>query len=152
MAHAPLSVNVQFDAQGSLDALRLRARVHELELPKLDRFARRWARLDFQGGEGEVWLALDWAPPRVHGVARAILSDVDVFDVQQDVGERGVLGAVRELIAGAGVALMKEPGSRRIEREFAIDARVADVPDDNFDGLREVLQAAFADLGRYLPE
>jgi len=150
MAHAPLRLQATFDPQGPIDALRLRARAHEVELPKLNEFAQRWARLDFNRGEGELALSLDYAPPRVRGAAGVSLAGVDVFDVQQDVGRgRGLFAAVRELFAGAAVAGMKDEDGR-IEREFAIDAAV-EPEDDNLASLRAVLHAALADLGRYLP-
>jgi len=152
MAHAPLRLDATFDAQGPLDALRLRARAHEVELQRLNDFARAWARLDFNAGEGELALAVDYADRRASGAAAASLTGVDIFDLQQDVGgKQGLLAAVRELFAGASAALMKDPDDRRIEREFAIDARLDEVPDDNLEGLRAVLHAALADLGRYRP-
>lgn len=151
MAHAPLRLDARFDPDGPLDTLRLRARAHEVELPKLNAFAQRWARLDFNRGEGEFALAIDYRAPQVRGALAASLAGVDVFDVQQDVGRGGLLGAVRELFAGAAVATMKDPRTDRIEREFALDARVAP-PADNLEGLRAVLQAAFTGLGRHLPE
>lgn len=150
MAHAPLRVQATFDPDGPVDALRLRARAHELELPRLNAFAQRWARLDFNRGEAELVLALAYSPPRVHGAAGASLAGVDVFDLQQDLGRgRNLLAAVHELFAGATVAGMKgEDG--RIEREFAIDASVP--PEgDNLASLRAVIDAAVTDLGRYLP-
>jgi hypothetical protein len=152
MAHAPLRIDARFDPRGPLDTLRLRARAREVELPRINAFARRWARLDFEGGEGEFGLSLDWTPPRIHGALVASLSGVDVSDLREDVGRRGVLGALRELVTGAGVALMQEPRTRRIDREFTIDAPVPALPEDNLEALQAVLLAAFADLGRYLPE
>lgn len=151
MAHAPLRVDARFDPIGPLDTLRLRARAHEVELPRLNDFARAWAGIDFHRGEGELALAVDYEPPRIRGAAAASLAGVDVFDVQQDVGKPGgLMAAVRELFAGAAVASMKDPRTEHIDREFAIDAQLPP-PEDNFEGLRAVLQAALTDLGRYLP-
>ena len=151
MAHAPLHIDASFDPIGPMQVLRLRARAHEVELRKLNDFARAWAGIDFNRGEGEFALAVDYEAPHLTGAAAASLAGVDVFDVQQDLPRRGLLGAVRELFAGATVASMKDPRTDRIEREFAIDARLPP-PQDNFEGLRAVLQAALTDLGRYLPE
>ena len=150
MAHAPLRVEAHFGARGPVHALRLRARAHEVELAKLNAFALRWARIDFHRGEGEFALAVDYAAPRVSGAATASLAGVDVFDLQQDVGAQGLLSTVRELVAGAAVARMKDPDSGRIEREYRIEADVAP-SDDPLEGARAVLQAALLDLGRYLP-
>ena len=150
MAHAPLRLDARFDPIGPMQTLRLRARAHEVELPRLNDFARAWAGIDFNRGEGELALAVDYEAARIRGAAAASLAGVDVFDVQQDVGGRGLLAAVRELFAGAAVASMKDPRTEHIEREFAIEAQLPP-PEDNFEGLRAVLQAALADLGRYLP-
>jgi hypothetical protein len=151
MAHAPLRLDARFDPIGPLQALRLRARAHEVELPKLNAFARGWAGLDFNRGEGEFALAIDYDAPRVQGAAAVSLAGVDVFDVRQDLPRRGLLGAVRELFAGAAMASLKDPRTERIEREFAVDV-AQPPPQDNLEGVRAVLQAAFAGLGRYLPK
>lgn len=95
-------------------------------------------------------LAIDFVGPEVTGVATVSLMGLDVFGVRQDFLDGHLLAAVRELFAGAWVAAMKDPQSLRIEREFAFDAQ-AQPPDDNLEGLRSVMQQAFARLGRHIP-
>ena len=142
MAHAPLRLEAGFDPQGAPDSFRLRARAHEVELARFDAFLRRWGKLGVQAGAGSLGLALDWTPPRVHGAVSASFTGVETSRHSSDA--RGMLDAMRDWI-GAGT------GPQRIDREFAIDARVDALPDDNFEGLRALLDAAFAGLGRYLP-
>ncbi len=153
LAHAPIAFALDFDPIGPLDGMRLRARAREVDLPRLNQFARVWARIDFAGGEGELALRADYSPTRVQGAAQVDLENVDVFDWRQDVAQenQGLLRTTREMLAGARVALMGRDESGRIEREFAIDESLDGLPPDNLEGLRAVLEAAFLDLARHAP-
>jgi hypothetical protein len=145
LQHAPLRVEGVFDPAGPMQRLNLKLSFDALALERLDPYARLWRGIDFEAGRGAGELRLSSSDTRVRGGLVATLTDVDVFDAREDLGRDGdgLLRAARELIAGGAAVLGSGGGPLRVEQ--ALDRQVP-LAEDNFEGLRAVLEAGLAAL------
>lgn len=144
LGHARVELDGVFDPDAQMQRFNAELRIDALDLPRLDAYARYWRGIDFEAGRGTARLRFTAQDGRVRGRFVAVLDDVDVFDAREDFGRDGdgLLAAARELVAG-GVAATR---GRRLEVEQTLDARI-ELPEDNLEGLRAVLEIAFASLG-----
>jgi hypothetical protein len=145
LQHAPLRIEGVFDPAARMQRLNLELSFDALALEQLDPYARLWRGIDFEAGRAAGELRLISSDTRVRGGLVATLTDVDVFDAREDLGRDGdgLLRAARELFAGGAAMLGTGGGPLRVEQ--ALDRQVT-LAEDNFEGLRAVLEAGLAAL------
>lgn len=145
LQHAPMRIEGVFDPDGRMQRLNLKLVFDDVDLSQLDAYARLWRGIDFERGRAQGELRLSSHETRVRGGLVAALRNVDVFDAREDLGRDGdgLLRAARELLFGGGAAVASGGGPLRIEQRFDVQVALAE---DNFEGLRAVLEAGLTAL------
>jgi hypothetical protein len=109
LGNAPLEVEATFDPFKDFEDFELRLRAREIDLPKLNDFARAYGRFDFKAGKGDLVIEARAKEGQLSGYIKPLLRNVDVFDWQQDVenNEKGFLRSLWEALVGGGETVLK---------------------------------------------
>jgi len=109
LGQAPLEATADFDPFGTLDEFELRLRVTDVELTRLNDFARAYGGFDFAAGSGDLVIEAQVVAGQLHGYVKPLLRNVELFNWQQDVEQEplGLLFSIWEALLGSGQTLLK---------------------------------------------
>ncbi len=109
LGQALLEATADFDPFGTMDELELHLRVTDVELTRLNDFARAYGKFDFVTGSGNLVIEAQVVDGQLHGYVKPLLHNVEVFDWQQDVAQekKNLFRSLWEAVVGGGQTLLK---------------------------------------------
>ncbi|NMY87740.1 DUF748 domain-containing protein [Pseudomonas oryzihabitans] len=109
LGSAPLEASARFDPFKDFTDFDFRLRVTDIDLPKLNDFARAYGKFDFRAGSGDVVVEAKAVDGRLSGYVKPLMKNVDIFDWQQDVENRNknALESAWEAVVGTAQTLLK---------------------------------------------
>lgn len=143
---APLDGKASFDPLAAKQVdFTFALRVTDIELKRLNDFARAYAKLDFAGGHGDFVMQLDARDGQLDGYAKPLLHDVQIFSWKQDVEEehKNPLHVAYEAIAQGITDIFKNHDKDQFATRVPIRGRLDDKKISTWAAIVGVLHNAF---------
>lgn len=109
LGQAPLEAEADFKPLSNLEDFQLRLRVTDVDLTRLNDFARAYGRFDFAAGRGDLVIEAEAENNQLSGYIKPLLRHVEVFNWKQDMDneEKGFLRGLWEALVGGGETILK---------------------------------------------
>lgn len=145
LGQAPMELRADFDPWGALDDFSFAMRIREIELPRVNEFARAYANLDLASGRGDFVMEMEAMDGQLSGYAKPLFTDLEIFDWKQDVEQDGdnpfrlLWEGVSDLVA----ELFENQPRDRFATRIPIEGRTDNPEIAGFDAVIGVLRNAF---------
>lgn len=116
---APLEMDLSFDPLGKVDDFEFRGKLSNIDLPKLNDFAKAYGRIDIESGRGEIVSELQARERRLSGYVKPLFTDVKIVDWQTDIEEPMQHGNPIRPLWESAVAAVTELLSNQRQDQFA---------------------------------
>lgn len=147
LGQAPLEAAADFDPFGSMDELELRLRVTDVELTRLNDFARAYGRFDFAAGSGDLVIEAQVVDGQLQGYVKPLLRNVEVFNWQQDVEQelQGLFRSLWEALVGGGQTLLKNQRADQFATRIELSGSLRQREISPLQAFIAILQNAFVE-------
>ncbi|MFK4134258.1 DUF748 domain-containing protein [Pseudomonas luteola] len=107
--NAPLETSAEFDPFSDFSDFLFRLRVTQVDLPKINDFAKAYGKFDFKSGSGDLVIDARADNGQLSGYIKPLFKNVDVFDWRQDVEnkDKGFFRGLWEAVVGGSQTLLK---------------------------------------------
>jgi len=152
LGEAPLQVKASIDPLERRGDFAMELRIRDIQLTRLNDFARAYARLDFAGGNGDFVMQLGARDGRLDGYAKPLLHGVKIFSWKQDVeqGGKNPLRVAWEAVAQGVTSLFKNHAKDQFATRVPISGRIDDKKLGTWAAIVGVLRNAFVQA--YTPQ
>ena len=152
LGDAPLQTSASFDPLEKRGDFKLDLRVTGIQLPRLNDLARAYARLDFDGGNGDFVMQLEASNGLLEGYAKPLLHGVRIFSWKQDVEQEheNPLRVAWEAVAQAVTSIFKNQKQDQFATRVPISGRIDDKHLGAWEAILGVLRNAF--VKAYTPQ
>ena len=149
---APLQVKASIDPLERSGDFAMELRIRDIQLTRLNDFARAYARLDFAGGKGDFVMQLEARNGQLDGYAKPLLHGVEIFSWKQDVEEdkKNPLRVAWEAVAQGVTSLFKNHAKDQFATRVPISGRIDDKKLGTWAAIVGVLRNAF--VKAYTPQ
>jgi len=158
LGDAALQSTAQFDPLGKLDDFKFSLKIDRLRLQHLNDLLQAYVKVDVESGEGEFVMELEARDGQLHGYAKPLFRDVQVFSWKHDVEQQGdnPLRAAWEALAGALENLFKNQPKDQFATRIEINGPIGDAKTSTLQAIGAILHNAFVEAYRpqfeHLPE
>jgi len=145
LGSAPLEASARFDPFKDFTDFDFRLRVTDIDLPKLNDFARAYGKFDFRAGSGDVVVEAKAVDGRLSGYVKPLMKNVDIFDWQQDVENRNknALESAWEAVVGTAQTLLKNQPRDQFATRVDLSGSVKDQNISPLQAFFNILRNAF---------
>jgi hypothetical protein len=143
LGQAPIEVTSRFDPLVRMDNFDVQLRTTGLELTRLNDFAKAYGRFDFKAGTGDLVTEIEVDDSQVSGYIKPLLRNVEVFDWEQDVEQKGFIQGVWEAIVGGGETALKNQRKDQFATRIELSGSTKDTDVSAFSALIAILRNAF---------
>jgi hypothetical protein len=149
---APLQLKANIDPLDRNGDFMLELRITDIQLTRLNDFARAYAKLDFAGGSGDFVMQLEARNGQLDGYAKPLLHEVEIFSWKQDVeeGKKNPLRVAWEAVAQGVTSLFKNQAKDLFATRVPISGRIDDRKLGTWAAIVGVLRNAF--VKAYTPQ
>ncbi|WP_434456191.1 DUF748 domain-containing protein [Stutzerimonas urumqiensis] len=145
LAHAPLDVQAEFDPLVRMEDFHFMLRIADVQLTRLNDFARAYANFDFKSGTGDLVVEVDVVDSQLDGYIKPLLHHAEVFDWQQDVEQqdKGFWRNVWEGLVGAAESVLQNQPKDQVATRVELDGSLKDPEVSPFQMFVAILRNAF---------
>ncbi|WP_106477465.1 DUF748 domain-containing protein [Phytohalomonas tamaricis] len=144
-AHTELSAS--FDPLSELKNFDFNFKTTNLDLTRLNEFARAYGNFDFKSGEGDFVMELSARNSQLDGYAKPLFHDVEIFDLDQDA-DKGALEATWQALVGATAWLFENHSKDQIATRINIQGNLNQENISAWQAFGSILRNAFIEAYR----
>jgi hypothetical protein len=143
LGQAPIEATAHFDPLVRMDNFDVQLRMTGLELTRLNDFANAYGRFDFHGGTGDLVTEVEVADSQISGYIKPLLKNVEIFNWDQDVKEKGFLRGMWEAVVGGGETVLKNQRKDQFATRIELSGTTKSTDVNAFSALISILRNAF---------
>lgn len=144
--NAPLSASAEFDPFNFQDFV-FATEIRQIALRHLNDFARAYGNIDFESGEGELFVELKAENGKLSGYIKPLFEDVNVLSWEQDVEKQNdnPLRLAWEGAVGFFQALLTSPSTDKVATEVPIEGTLSETEINSWQAFFGLIKNAFID-------
>lgn len=143
---SPLQADARFDPFDFQD-FNFASQVEDVVLRRTNDFAKVYANLDFNSGQGDIFAELKATDGKLTGYVKPLFTDVDILSWEQDVEREGdnPLRLLWEGVTGFVKTLFTNEETDRVATEIPIEGDLTQAEIDTWAAATGVIKNAFVD-------
>ncbi len=135
-----LKINGEMNILSKIPSYDFKASIENVPLVNVNYFARKFAYIDFEGGNLNIYSEVKTTKTKIEGYIKPLLKSVDVFELEE---EKGFINTIWQGIAAAILSIVENDNKDQVATVIPFEGK-RDNPDaETFQSILNLLSNAF---------